>query len=173
MIKISRGIFWPSVALFVCLLATQNAKADKLDDAHRLLKITDIGEQFELTAKSQTSDILRTYSSIVVIATDINLPESVKQQISYCYFQTYTWDKFEPGIAKIFADNLSQIELRLLIDFFSDRSVPPTQIEQFKNLRKKAPTIEQLSIDFILNHSDGCDEHNVELILAYLASYTS
>jgi len=75
MIKNDRGIFLPSVALFVCLLATQNAMADKLDDAHRLLKITDIGEQFELTAKSQTSDILRTYSSIVVIATDINLRE--------------------------------------------------------------------------------------------------
>ena len=171
MIKIGRGIFLASVGLLFCLLLTQVAVADKLGDAHRLLRITDVGEQFELTAKSQTLDILRTYSSIVVMTTDIQLPESVKQQISYCYFQTYIWDKFEPGIAKIFADNLSQIELRLLIDFFSDRSVPPTQIEQFKNLRTKAQTIEQLSIDYMFNHSEGCDEQNVELILTYLASY--
>jgi hypothetical protein len=173
MIKKILDVLKIAAAVFICILVSQYAVADKLSDAHRLLRITEIGEQFDITAKRQTSDILRTYSSIVVMSTDVTLPESLIQQISNCYSTTYTWKNFEPGIAQIFADNLSQLELRLLLDFFSDKSVPPTQIERFKNLRDKAGTIEQLAIDYMFSHSDGCDEQNVDLILAYLAAYNS
>ncbi len=168
--KNEQGTFLILIAMVVCLSPYQSVLADNLSDAHRLLRITDMGEKFKHTTQSQTADIVRTYSSIVVMTTDVTLPESIKRQIANCYYQTYTWEKFEPGIARIFADTLSQTELRILIDFFSDRSIPPAYIELFKNLRDKSGTIERLSIDYIVDHSEGCDKQNVSLILAFLAT---
>lgn len=162
----------------VCLLLTVlllpfGSAADELDDAYRLLRITEVAREFEQATHQQTRNVIRTYDSIVAMSTDRKLPDSIKQQISACYLETYAWEKFEPGIAAIFADNLSRAELKLMIDFFSDRSVPPPKIEQFKALIARADAIEQMAIDYMFSQTDGCDEQNVRLIMNFLTAQGS
>lgn len=100
------------------------AHADNQADARRLLRISAVAQGFAEAARQQTETIISTYASIVAESTDTELPDSLKAQIAQCYEETFAWERFEPGIVAIFADNLSQEELTLLIDFFSDRSVP-------------------------------------------------
>ena len=159
--------------LILAGLAGPPVLADKLDDARKLLKTTEIDEKFNLAAQSQTGDIIRTYASIVAMTTNVELTDSIKQQIISCYEQTYTWENFESGFVRIFAETFSELELNLLIDFFSDKSVSPTNIAQFKNLRDKAEIIEQETIEFMFTNSIGCDSRNVELIQAFVANATS
>ena len=154
-------------------LVPVNSHADKLDDAYRLLRITEVAREFEQATTQQTRNVIRTYSSIVAMSTDQELPDSIKQEISNCYLETYAWEKFEPGIAAIFADNLSRAELRLMIDFFSDKSVPPPMIGQFKALIARADAIEQLAIEYMFGQTEGCDEQNVNLILDFLSDQGS
>jgi hypothetical protein len=159
--------------LSTLLLLPLGSTADELDDAYRLLRITEVAREFEQATHQQTRNVIRTYDSIVAMSTDRELPDSIKQQISACYLETYAWEKFEPGIAAIFADNLSRAELKLMIDFFSDKSVPPPKIEQFKALIARADAIEQMAIDYMFSQTEGCDEQNVRLILNFLAGQGS
>lgn len=144
--------------------------ADSLRDANRLLKATDVGKQFESMALQQTRNIIRTYSIIVSTSTDSSLPQQIKNSIAACYAEAYAWDKFESGIAKILTDKFSQKEMRLLIDFYSSRALPPMEIQNFKNAIAKGAQIEQMSAEFIFANSDGCVERDAEQILSYLAN---
>lgn len=173
MVKIHLNIALMFSVLIIPSLGCSTLFADKLDDAQKLLQITELDEKFELTAQSQAKDIVRTYASIVATTTEVELSETVKRQIASCYAQTYTWENFESGFVEIFAQTFSQLELNLLIDFFSDKSVSPSNIEQFKNLREKASIIERETIKFMFANSDGCDSYNVDLIQAFIDNATS
>ena len=147
---------------------TESAVADSLRDANQLLRVTEAGKQFESTALRQTRNIIRTYSSIVSTSANSSLPLQIKSSIAACYAEAYAWEKFESGIADILVDKFSQKEIRLLIDFYSNRSLPPMEIQSFKNVIAKSAQIEQMSAAYIFANSDGCVERDVELILGYL-----
>lgn len=157
--------------LLLCLLlVASTAKADALRDAKRLLRVTNISRQFESVVLQQTRDIVRSYSSIVSTMAKVSLPQRITRSIASCYIEMYTWEKFESGIAGILAGNLSQKELRLLIDFYSNRSLPPMEIQAFKDIIANAQQIQQLSADFIFENSSNCVERDAELIFTYLDS---
>ncbi len=177
-VKTGKYCAFPSLRPAACLLLVFfltpiYTSADELDDAYRLLRITEVAREFEQATNQQTRNVIRTYASIVAMSTDRELPDSIKQQISNCYLETYAWEKFEPGIAAIFANNLSRAELKLMIDFFSDKSVPPPKIEQFKALIARADAIEQMAIDYMFSQTQGCDEQNVTLIMNFLSDQGS
>ncbi len=121
-------------------------------------------------ALDQTRKIIRTYSSIVNMSVAIALPQNLKNSIAACYAEVYAWEQFEPGIVQILAENLTQKEIRLLIDFYSDRGLPPMEIDTFKNTVAKAQEIELSSIEYIFNNSDSCVERDAELINDFLAA---
>lgn len=146
------------------------AHADKLDDAYRLLSVSEAETEFEKAREQQTHNVVLTYAGIVATSTDQELPDRIKQEISRCYQETYAWENFEPGIAALLAESLSATELRLMIDFFSDKSVPPPMIEQFKALIARADEIEQSAIDYMYSQTEGCDRQNVKLIMDYLSA---
>lgn len=157
--------------LAACLLVLVTASpvhADRQAAARRLLAITDVAREFELAADRQTEAILRTYADIVSTSANRTLPESIRQEIARCYQEAFAWERFEAGIAEIFADNFSEAELQLLLDFFSDRSVPPPMISQFRAIIARAEAIEQQTIDYLFSQTEGCDESNVRLILDFL-----
>lgn len=170
--RIKRLVLFNLLALLLAFpgVFTESARADSLRDANRLLRVTDIGKQFESMALRQTRNIIRTYSSIVSMSADSSLPPQIKNSIAACYAEAYAWEKFESGIAKILADKFSQKEMRLLIDFYSNRGLPPMEIQSFKNAIAKSIQIEQMSAEYIFANSDGCVERDAELILAYLNS---
>ena len=150
--------------------ASSSASADAIRDANRLLRVTDLGSRFESMALNQSRMIIRTYASIVNMNASVSLPQSVKKSIAECYAEAYAWEQFEPGIAKIFADNLTRNEIALLIDFYNDLGHPPSEIVNFKNTLTKAEQIEFNSIEYIFNNSKGCLERDAEIINNYLAS---
>lgn len=155
---------------FVCLCFVSTiAHADAVRDANRLLRVTNLGNRFDSMALDQTRKIIRTYSSIVNMSAALNLPQTIKNSIAACYEEVYSWDKFEPGIVQILAENLSQKELRLLIDFYSNRGLPPMEIDTFKNTVSKATEIERISIEYIFDHSGSCVVRDAELIGDFLA----
>lgn len=147
--------------------------ADELRDASRLLVVTNMESQFEAMTLRQTRNIIRTYESIVASSTDATLPQSIKNTIAACYADVYAWEKFEPGIARIFADNLTEKELRLLINFYRSLGLPPNEIATFKNTIAKAEHIKQLSAEYIFSRSEGCVEQDARLILGYLDETTA
>ncbi|MEQ8953698.1 MAG: DUF2059 domain-containing protein [Gammaproteobacteria bacterium] len=156
---------------FICLIFLSlgnHAFADELRSANRLLAVTNMERQFEALTQRQTQNIIRTYDSIVATSTSATLPSSIKRLIAACYESAYAWDKFEPGIAQIFADNLTEKEMILLIDFYQSRGLPPGEIESFKATIAKADQIRRLSADYIFSHSVGCVEQDARLILDYL-----
>ncbi len=160
--------------VFLSILSFGNlVVADELRDASRLLEVTNLENQFEAMTLRQTRNIIRTYDSIVATSTDTALPQSLKNSIAACYAQAYAWEKFEPGIAQIFADNLTEKELRLLIDFYQSRGLPPNEIDTFKNTIAKAEQIKALSAEYMFNHSDGCVEQDARLILEFLDQSTA
>jgi hypothetical protein len=166
----------PAIAAAFALLvsfAAQSASADAVVDASRLLRVTSLGQQFESVAQRQTREILRTYSSIVSMTLDVSLPPLLKQTIAECYAEVYAWENFESGIALILAENLSQKEIRLLIDFYRDLGLPPMEIQTFKGTIAKADQIMQMSSEYILSNSVGCVDRDTKLILNYLASLNS
>ncbi|MCB1672246.1 MAG: hypothetical protein R3F41_11820 [Gammaproteobacteria bacterium] len=162
-----------TIAIVLLATAGSPAHADNQADARRLLRISAVAQGFAEAARQQTETIISTYASIVAESTDTELPDSLKAQIAQCYEETFAWERFEPGIVAIFADNLSQEELTLLIDFFSDRSVPPPLIGNFRELIARAEAIEQLATEYIFSHSESCDARNVDLILEFLAAQGS
>ncbi len=129
-----------------------------------------MGRQFESMALQQTRDIIRTYSSIVSMSVEISLPQQIKNNIASCYAEVYAWENFQPGIAQILADNLSQKEMRLLIDFYRNLGLPPMEIQNFKGAIAKADQIQLMSSEYIYAHSDSCVERDAELIHSYLAN---
>ena len=158
-------------SLITCmLLVTSHVHSDAIRDANRLLQVTNLGKQFELTAQRQTRDIIRTYVSILSMSLKVALPEQIKNKIASCYAEVYAWENFHPGIAQIFADNLNQKELRLLIDFYRDLGLPPMEIRAFKDLISKAEQIQRMSAEYILVNSGSCVDQDAGLIHGYLAN---
>ena len=160
-----------SYSLIICFfLVTDDAYSDPIRDANRLLQVTDIGKHFEVTAQLQTRDIIRTYVSIVSMSLEVTLPEQIKNKIASCYAKVYAWENFQPGIAQIFAENLSQKELRLLIDFYRNLGLPPMEIKAFKELISKSEQIRRMSAEYIFLNSGSCVDQDAGVINEYLAN---
>ena len=58
--------------------------------------------------------------------------------------------------------------MQLLTNFYRSEGLPPTEIENFKSAIAKGNTIQQLSADYIYANTDGCAEHDIDLILGFL-----
>ena len=155
--------------IICCFLVTDDAYSDAIRDANRLLQVTDIGKHFEVTAQLQTRDIIRTYVSIVSMSLEVTLPEQIKNKIASCYAKVYAWENFQPGIAQIFAQNLSRKELRLLIDFYRNLGRPPMEIKAFKELISKSEQIRRMSAEYIFLNSGSCVDQDAGVIHDYLA----
>lgn len=157
--------------LFCCLVIGLGDKvsADAIDDAELLLQVSKIEGHYESMAQRQVRDIIRTYSSIVAMTVDVDLPREVTSTIARCYQEVYAWENFEAGIAQILTQELSQKEILLLIDFYQDLGLPPREIETFKGTVAKAPLLEKISADYIFSHSGNCVEHSSATIQRYLA----
>ena len=138
-------------------------------DANRLLRVSNVASQFESMTLLQTRNIIRTYSSIVATSADVELPQWIKREIAACYERAFAWEKFEDGITQILLDNFSKDEMSLLTDFYRSEGLPPTEIPNFKAAIAKGEMIEQLTADYIFANSDGCAEHDIDLILGFLA----
>jgi len=143
--------------------------AAEVRDANRLLRASNVANQFESMTLLQTRNIIRTYSSIVAMSADVELPQWIKREIAACYEQTFAWEKFEEGIAQILLENFSKNEMILLTDFYRSEGLPPTEIPNFKAAIAKGEMIQQLTADYIFANSDGCAEQDIYLILRFLA----
>ncbi len=157
------------LSLLSFLLLTPCVGADEIRDANRLLRASNVASQFETRTQQQTRKIIRTYSSIVAMSADIELPQWLKKDIAACYEQAFAWENFEEGIAQILQENFSADEMQLLTDFYRSEGLPPAEIENFKAAIAKGNLIQQLSADYIYAHTDGCAEHDIDLILGFLA----
>ena len=155
--------------LTTLLLVSQGSNADILQDANRLLRMTAMENHFKLVSIDQTKKIVRTYTSIVNMSAKVSLPKTIKDSITNCYAETYSWENFSDGIAKILVDNLSPKEMDLLIDFYGNRGFPPREIETFKSIIKKAKQIEQISFEYIFKNSGSCVRHDAKLINNFMA----
>ena len=151
-------------------VARADTANDYLDDAQRLLRVSNTEQHFLSMTSRQVRDIIRTYSSIVAMEVDVNLPRRLTNSIANCYIEMYAWENFELGIARILEQQLTQKEILLLIDFYRDLGHPPSEIEFFKATIAKAPLIEQISADYIFTHSDGCVDNDAAIIYGYLAT---
>lgn len=151
------------------LFLTSAVAAAEIRDANRLLRASNVASQFESMTMLQTQNIIRTYSSIVAISADVELPQWIKLEIAACYEQAFAWGKFEDGIAQILLDNFSKDEMALLTDFYRSEGLPPTEIPNFKVAIAKGEMIQQLTADYIFANSDVCAEHDIDLILGFLA----
>ena len=162
------------ICLIVCLLLIASAShADGIRDANRLIQVTEVGKHFESLAEQQTRAIIRTYSSIVSTSVEVALPAQLKNRIAACYAEVYAWNNFKAGIAQILADNLSEREMRILIDFYLDRGLAPREIQTFKDTIAKAEQIRRVSAEYMLLNSKGCVVRDAELILGYLANLSA
>lgn len=158
------------ICLGALLLTILPAEADALKSAHRLLAVGSVRKQFETQTELQARAILRHYDSILATSTTLVLPATIKSAIIDCYERVYAWDNFEPGIAQIFAHNLSEKELELLIDFYSNLGLAPGDIENFRTIIAKANSIQAQSLDYLFVNSASCVETDAELILDYVAT---
>lgn len=159
----------PRICLICLLLASPSANPDEpFRNASRLLELTNTGEQFETVVVRQTKKIIRTYSSIVNMSKSVVLPTDIKEQIENCYARVYSWDKFSQGIAEILAEKLTLSEIKLLIEFYSDRGLPPTEIGAFKSLLKKSQAIEKTSLQYIYENSASCVVEDTLLINQFI-----
>lgn len=150
------------------LLTASPAKADNLKAAQRLLAVGSVREQFETQTRLQARAIIRHYDVIVASSAAMQLPDTLKRDIADCYESVYAWEKFEPGITQIFADNLTEKELLLLTDFYDNLGLPPGDIAAFKAIIAKANAIQSQSLEYIFEHSASCVESDVERILDYV-----
>lgn len=144
--------------------------ADNLYEANRLLRITGVGLRFEAATRAQARDIVRTYSSIVSTEVKIDLPVELTQLIEQCYLQVYAWENFSSGIAELLADQLSPREMKILIGFYSNQGLPPTEIETFKNTITKAESIQLASVEYIFQNSASCVDQDAILIHSFLSN---
>jgi hypothetical protein len=157
------------LSLLSFLFFASTVGAAEIRDANRLLRVSNVASQFESMTLLQTRNIIRTYSSIVAMSADVELPQWIKKEIAACYEQAFAWKKFEDGIAQILLDNFSKDEMSLLTDFYRSEGLPPTEIPNFKAAIAKGEMIQQLSADYIYANSEGCAEHDIDLILGFLA----
>ena len=157
------------LALLSFLAVSTSVNAAEIRDANRLLRASNVAKQFDAMTLLQTRKIIRTYTSIVAMSADVELPQWIKQEIAACYKRSFVWDKFEKGIAQIFLENFSGEEIELLTDFYQSEGLPPTEIANFKIAIAKGEMIQQLSADYISANSDGCAQHDTDLILGFLA----
>jgi hypothetical protein len=157
------------LSLLSFLIFTSTVGAAEIRDANRLLRVSNVASQFESMTLLQTRNIIRTYTSIVAISAGVELPQWIKMKIAACYEKTFAWEKFEDGVAQILLDNFSNHEIVLLTDFYRSEGLPPTEIPSFKAAIAKGEMIQQLTADYILANSDGCAEHDIDLILGFLA----
>ena len=159
----------PCLFFVYFLLVASTAKPDaNLRDANRLLELTDLGSQFDRITDVQTQKIIRTYASIVQVSKSVVLPEDIKKQIRSCYANAYSWEKFSHGIAEILAKSFTHKEITLLIEFYSDLGLSPTEIGAFKSLIKKAQLIEEVSFQYIHENSESCVVEDSKLINHFL-----
>lgn len=156
------------LCLLSLLLFHSSAGADDIRDASRLLRASNVENQFELMTQQQTRRIIRTYSSIVSMSAELELPQWIKLEIASCYERAFAWDKFEEGIVDIFLENFSSDEMHLLTDFYNSEGLPPTEIENFKVAIAKGELIQQLTSEYIYSNSEGCAQHDIDLILSFL-----
>ncbi len=160
-----------SCLILVCFLLLNSAvSAAEIRDANRLLRASNVANQFQSMTQLQTRRIIRTYSSIVAISADLELPQWIKREIAACYEQAFAWEKFEAGIAQIFLENFSEDEMSLLTGFYQSEGLPPAEIANFKAAIAKGELIEQLTADYITANSEGCAEQDINLILSFLAN---
>jgi len=145
------------------------ASADSLQSAKILLKVSNSAQQFSEQTKNHITDVLRTYSSIVAMETGIELPITIRSAIADCYSRAYDWSKFEGGFADILSQHLSGIQIDLLIGFYRNKSIPPAQIENFKNAIGSAGAIAKNSADLIYKTSPGCVKQDAQIIIGYLS----
>lgn len=157
-----------SLALISASLAPNQAVADASRDAAKLIKLTNISVQFELARQQQTRKIIRTYASIVSSESGYELPAAVKEAISLCYEQNYDWSNFEDGIVDILLENFSEKELGLLLDFYQNRGLPPTEIDAFRDIVAKGELIQTLGAQHIFAMTNGCVGQGTEAVLKYL-----
>ncbi|MFT4862794.1 MAG: hypothetical protein ACI95C_002018 [Pseudohongiellaceae bacterium] len=157
-----------SFLVFILLSAPALARADALDDAFKLLRLTNIDKQFNAASAEQTRDIIRTYSLIVSDAAEVQLPQAIKTAISKCYEESYDFTKFRRGIAEILVDTFSAKELELLVDFHSDLALPPSEISAFREIVAKAELVQRIGAEFILDNSEGCLQQGTNLVLDFL-----
>ena len=157
------------LSLLSFLFLASTVGAAEIRDANRLLRASNVASQFESMTLLQTRNIIRTYSSIVAMSADVELPQWIKKEIAACYEQAFAWEKFEDGIAQILLDNFSKAEMSLLTDFYRSEGLPPTEIPNFKAAIAKGEMIQQLTADYIFANSEGCAEQDIELILSFLA----
>lgn len=143
-------------------------QADVIEDAERLLLLSNTADHYQTMAERQVRDIIRTYSSIVSMSADVNLPGALTTNIADCYAQVYAWENFQSGIAEILVQQLSHREILLLIDLYRDLGHPPAEIETFKGVVAKAPQIAEASADYIFSNSGNCIEHSAAVIRQYL-----
>lgn len=157
------------LSLLGFLFLASSVGAAEIRDANRLLRASNVANHFESMTLLQTRNIIRTYSSIVAMSADVELPQWLKKDIAACYEQAFAWENFEDGIARILLDNFSADELSLLTHFYRSEGLSPTEITNFKATIAKGEMIQQLTADYIFSNSDGCAEHDIDLILGFLA----
>jgi len=157
------------LSLISIILFTSSVSAAEIRDAEVLLRVSNLAQHFESITRVQTRNIVRTYSSIVARSAELELPQWIKKDIMACYEKTFAWENFEKGIAKILLENFSENEINLLTDFYRSKGLPPTEISNFKAAIAKGEMIQRLTVDYISENSDGCAEHDIDLILGFLA----
>ena len=146
-----------------------SAGADSMQSAKTLLRVSDAAQQFNEQIKDHVTNVLRTYSSIVAMETGIELPNAIRSAIDDCYAREYDWNKFERGFAAILSQHMSEVQIELLIGFYRNESIPPSQIENFKNAISSAGAIASTSADLIYKTSLGCVHQDAEIIARYLS----
>lgn len=107
------------------------------------------------------------------MSADVTLPAELTRKIHNCYTEAYAWENFEDGLAQILADNLTEKELQLLTDFYTNLGLPPFEIQNFRNTIAKSTLIQEVSLDYLLANSASCVESDAELILEFVASQSA
>lgn len=169
--KCNRGKHAATLSLLCAVLLTAPASlGDVLADARLLLRVSNTAEHFETRTQSQIRNILRTYASIVAMESDVELPAGIRSTIAACYTREYAWENFRGGFAEIIAEHLSPQQIQLLIGFYRNRGLPPSQIDTFKATIAKAELIEAISADYIFSSSPGCVHRDAQLISSFIDS---
>ena len=150
------------------LRASEPVARGSLRQARQLLRVTDTGTKFDRHARVSYRNIIRSYSIIVSRSLDISLPQGLKNQIARCYETTYSWQRYENGMAEILARNLSVAELDMLLGFYRSEGIAPYEIDSFRDTIAKADRITEQALTFVLAASDGCVEQDARLIRAFL-----
>jgi hypothetical protein len=161
-----------AISLVLLLIGANSAPnpvmADASRDATELIELANISEQFELVRQQQTRTVIRTYASIVSTELGLELPADVKEAISLCYQQSYDWTNFEDGIVDILLENFTEKEMRLLLDFYRNRGLPPSKIDAFRDIVAKGELIQRLGAEHIFTVTDGCVDLGTKAVLTYL-----